>query len=266
MNTHTYICTVFIRELVYYLGYPMDYFVAKSSGEDLLTLLLQLAASQGSVSEHKEISAISSIQTSSVGDLLSQSLHDGAVSSTSASNNISLFSDSQFVPEMVKAVDYLSPDKPATDDRINFREFEYSPVLESTMLSNTPQIAGQLSNPGSNAVGPLCTLPSQTPSTPDTPKRKADKSALDFTLLNDSCLASLLNSSDLSPNKLSQFHDPNPVEGENILECIVQGQEDEVESFLMSQRVWNEDTEWCFTTERYVLCCVWLLVLSEYLF
>ena len=99
---------------------------------------------------------------------------------------------------MVKAVNYLFPDKPAADDRINFREFEYSPVMESTMLSNTPQIAGQRSNPGSNAMGPLCTLPSQTPSTPDTPKRKADKSALDdFTLLNDSCLASLLNSSDL---------------------------------------------------------------------
>ena len=82
----------------------MGYLVAKSSGEDLLTLLLQLAASQASVSEHKETSAISSIQTSSVGDLLSQSLHDGAVVSTSASNNISLFSDSQFVPEIVRAV------------------------------------------------------------------------------------------------------------------------------------------------------------------
>ena len=239
----------------------MDYFVAKSSGEDLLTLLLQLAASQASVSEHKETSAISSIQTSSVGDLLSQSLHDGAVSSTSASNNISLFSDSQFVPEIVRAVDYLSPDKPAADHQINFREFKYSSVLESTMLSNTPQIAGQPTNPGSNAVGPLCTLPSQTPSTPDTPKRKADKSVLDdLTLFNDSCLVSLLNSSDLFPDKLSQFHDPNPAEGENILECIMQGQEDEVESFLMSQRVWNEDAEWWLNTERYVLSCVWLLV------
>jgi DNA polymerase zeta len=195
-----------------------------------------LAASQTSGSEKQEDSSVAQVPGNSVIDFLSQSLHDISSASLPASHNVSLFDDSQLMPELAKLADGVSFSEMGMGDH---QQIDPSiqvdgslSIGEDTKLFHTPT--------------PLEGIPSQTPPTPDSPKHKSDKSSLgdlcDLTVWKDSQLTYFLESSNLSTDQLTEIS-PDLAEEESILQRIVQGQEDEVETFLMSQTVWDEEED-----------------------
>lgn len=205
----------------------------QSSGEDLLALLLQLAASQTSSTsttreKTKMVNEVSS--SNSVVEFLSQSIQDVGNSTIAASCDTSLFGDSQLMPELAEMIDNVS----AKVEQCSSNVFNSLSVANSSCVSFG----------GPSSLVPGLNMPSQTPPTPDSPKRKSDKS---FTLkelnnmpvLNKPSLAALLDAT-MSPDSVAEL---NPDQEGAILQKIVQEQEDEYESLLMSQVVWDPEDD-----------------------